>query len=459
MSRHDPSKPLLFAAMPFGRKREPGGVREVDFDALYDSCIEPAAATADVEVIRADEETLGGIIHRPMYERLLLAEIVVADLTFANANVFYELGVRHAARPRSTILIYAKVGALPFDVAPVRALPYGLDDGGALVDPGGLHDALVERFELAKTDDFVDSPLFQLLEDYQGIDLAPGSTEAFRARALWISDLTIRCKEAVKAGADRAAALRTLGEVEAQMRTLPQVEDQLMTTLVYAYRSLEAWDEMIRVIDGLPRALRSVAAVREQLALALNRRGGPGDIQQAIETVRAVIAEHGESSEALAILGGCFKRRWEKKAQTGDAGASVALDAAIDAYERGFDADPRDFYPGVNFLTLLAQRGQADDLKRLQELAPVVEFAIARMGGVRSTDYWTVASALEIAVIQGDEPLARRAASALLDCRHDDWMRETTADNVAILAGVMPAFGYDPGWVEDVVSAIRRGPR
>jgi len=51
-------------------------------------------------VIRADEERGGGIIHKPMYERLLLAEIVIADLTFASANVFSELGVRHAARPR-----------------------------------------------------------------------------------------------------------------------------------------------------------------------------------------------------------------------------------------------------------------------------------------------------------------------------------------------------------------------
>ena len=67
MTAHDPTKPLLFAAMPFGTKTEPGGARIVDFDVLYERCIKPAAEAADVEVIRADEETLGGIIHRPMY--------------------------------------------------------------------------------------------------------------------------------------------------------------------------------------------------------------------------------------------------------------------------------------------------------------------------------------------------------------------------------------------------------
>ena len=97
----DSDRPLLFVAMPFGRKRDPSGLLEIDFDAIYNRAIIPAAAAADVEVIRADEERGGGLIHKPMYERLLLAEIVIADLTFANANVFYELGVRHAAKPRS----------------------------------------------------------------------------------------------------------------------------------------------------------------------------------------------------------------------------------------------------------------------------------------------------------------------------------------------------------------------
>ena len=70
----------------------------------------------------------GGIIHKPMFERLILCEYAVADLTTANANVFYELGVRHAVRPCSTVLIFAQGRRqLPFDVAPLRALPYALD--------------------------------------------------------------------------------------------------------------------------------------------------------------------------------------------------------------------------------------------------------------------------------------------------------------------------------------------
>ena len=68
---------------------------------------------AGLEPIRADEELLGGIVHKPMFERLILCDYAVADLTTANANVFYELGIRHALRPYSTVLLFAQGPACP----------------------------------------------------------------------------------------------------------------------------------------------------------------------------------------------------------------------------------------------------------------------------------------------------------------------------------------------------------
>src|SRR4051794_37739617 len=185
------TRPLLFVAMPFGKKSAAGGSVSIDFDQVYRLAIRPAADEADVEVIRADEERGGGFIHKPMYERLLLAEIVVADLTFANANVFYELGIRHAARPRSTILIFAAVGTLPFDVAPIRSLPYKVNKAGSLSKKAvaELQATLADRLQLAKESEEADSPLFQLLPGYTGVTLKADSTEMFRDRARKASDL------------------------------------------------------------------------------------------------------------------------------------------------------------------------------------------------------------------------------------------------------------------------------
>src|SRR3712207_3128287 len=111
------TRPLCFVLMPFGQKPDVAGSL-VDFDAVYRDLIAPAIEQAGMQPLRADEEMTGGIIHKPMFERLILCEYAVADLTTANANVFYELGIRHAARPYSTVLVYAEGLRLPFDVAP-----------------------------------------------------------------------------------------------------------------------------------------------------------------------------------------------------------------------------------------------------------------------------------------------------------------------------------------------------
>src|SRR5206468_312638 len=121
----------------------------VDFDAVYHDLIAPAVDAAGLQAIRADEEMTGGIIHKPMFERLILCEYAIADLTMANANVFYELGVRHAVRPWSTVLIQAGEPHLPFDVGLLRALPYSLTDEGTPKDDAEIRDKLAERLRFA----------------------------------------------------------------------------------------------------------------------------------------------------------------------------------------------------------------------------------------------------------------------------------------------------------------------
>ena len=114
-------KPYCFVLMPFGSKTDESG-KVVEFDQVYNEIFKPAIINADLKPIRADEEIVGGIIHKPMFERLMLCDYAVADLTTANANVFYELGVRHGFRPHSTVLTFANGMRLPFDVKPLRGI-------------------------------------------------------------------------------------------------------------------------------------------------------------------------------------------------------------------------------------------------------------------------------------------------------------------------------------------------
>lgn len=101
---------------------------EVDFDYVYEHVFAPAISAAGAVAVRSDFERGGGFIHTSMLERLLLADVVLADVSVSNPNVFYELGIRHAPRPRATItLSCAATGPLPFDVAALRHLRYGID--------------------------------------------------------------------------------------------------------------------------------------------------------------------------------------------------------------------------------------------------------------------------------------------------------------------------------------------
>ena len=101
--------------------------------------------------------------------------------------------------------------------------------------------------------------------------------------------------------------------------------------------------------------------------------------------------------------------------------ARAALDKAIDYYRRGFEEDPRDYYPGINALTLLFYKGgDAADIQ-FKQLYPLVEFAIGRRGGLGSDDYWDLATVLELAILGRDWILARKTADKLIMCGKAAW--------------------------------------
>jgi hypothetical protein len=118
----------------------PFGVKEgIDFNRVYRDLIQPALDDAGFAVFRADEETRAGEIRTDMFQELLVADLVVADLTLDNPNVWYELGVRHALRARGVVLVCGGKVTTAFDLYTDRKLRYALKDG--VPDPATLdHD-------------------------------------------------------------------------------------------------------------------------------------------------------------------------------------------------------------------------------------------------------------------------------------------------------------------------------
>lgn len=90
--------------------------KTLDLDKTYKNIIKPAVEKAGLQCVRADEIQDSGLIDKSMYALLMHADLVVADISTYNPNAIYELGVRHAVRPYSTIIIKEQEGVIPFDL-------------------------------------------------------------------------------------------------------------------------------------------------------------------------------------------------------------------------------------------------------------------------------------------------------------------------------------------------------
>ncbi|MDF0542133.1 hypothetical protein PX699_07250 [Sphingobium sp. H39-3-25] len=90
-------------------------------DLFLENIVEPAIQTVGLKVVRADQIDRPGLITRQIMEYLFRSRLVVADLSFSNANVFYELALRHAVR-LPIVQIVRHGDPIPFDINQMRTI-------------------------------------------------------------------------------------------------------------------------------------------------------------------------------------------------------------------------------------------------------------------------------------------------------------------------------------------------
>jgi hypothetical protein len=117
-----------FVVMPYGSKPfSDGSGRQYDFEKVWRVLISRAVREAGMVPVRSDQREVSGIVHSEMFRDLRDREVVLADLSLDNPNVFYELGVRHVMNAGGTVLICRTNAALPFDVRLSRVIFYDFD--------------------------------------------------------------------------------------------------------------------------------------------------------------------------------------------------------------------------------------------------------------------------------------------------------------------------------------------
>jgi hypothetical protein len=402
--------------------------KTINFDKVYELLIRPSIIAASLEPLRADHEEAGGFIQKPMFEALLLCQFAVADLTYANPNVFYELGIRHAVRPWSTIPIMAEGGRLPIDVDALKTVFYKTgSDGSPVTDSipacSGVISAMLMQ---AKSGVLKDSPIYQLIDYYPQPQLDHEKADIFRDQVKYSREVKEKLADARSSKVEPIDALK---HVEADLGDVANAESGVVVDLMLSYRSQKAFREMISLVGRMAPPLQRTVMVQEQFALALNR---VGESERAERVLLDLIEKRGPSSETYGILGRIYKDQWNAANKAGDdLLANGILDKAIAAYLRGFETDWRDAYPGINAVTLMELR-EPPDPKRL-EINPVVRYSVARRIAMDNPDYWDYATLLELAILAADQQKAVAALSDSLAAIREIFEPDTTAGNLTLI--------------------------
>jgi MAP3K TRAFs-binding domain len=457
-----------FVLMPFGSKPDPAGGPRIDFDQTYREALKPAIEDAGLVPLRDDADQLGGIMQRRIFQQLILCEYAIAELTTPNPNVLYELGIRHALRPYTTMTVTARPDELPFDIAYLRSRRYQLDPRNRLTETeaGLLRAAVTDelgriRREAADREPPADSPFFQLITEWQPPPLASLKTDRWSDEIAFereLKDTLADLRFRATLGADERARARA--EASELARDPERFDAGILVELMLTHRALEDWDGMVAVAQAMPAYLRARVLVQEQLAFALNRRAartGERDRQKALELLlEADKKQDGRSAETCGLLGRVHKDRWQDRLESDPEAAAAHLDEAIRVYSRGFLADPRDPYPGINAATLNDVRGDDASLRERDRLLPVLRYAVDRAHELEGASYWVHATRLELAVLDGDREEARTRLGQARASVREPWEPVTTASNLRMIAAGRRTRGEDAAWIDELAGALER---
>jgi hypothetical protein len=441
-------------SIPFGVKIDADG-RHLDFDFLYNAVLQPAVRELDIECRRLDEFSPAAIWHRTLFTALISSDLMIADISTDNANVLYELGVRHALKRGRTVLISAAGKRLPWNISYVQALWYEPDQAGRLTgEPAArFHDALQASIRQSKRAAISDSPIYEFFPDLEVILPAELESERRQRRA---PPTRARRDFARSVVESPALAIGQVRKSEEQVRAAPEADPIEYVTLLKKYRDLSEWDRVIALAEDVPVAVAASPEVRQLLALAMNRRGNPGDQDRAIALMEQLISETGGDSETFGILGRIYKDRYDQaKSRDDSAGAASNLERALQHYRAGFEKNPKDYYPGINIVTLLLQRGDDAARVELEAIVPRVRAALQEKLETGRLDFWELATDLQLAVVARDWPKAEQAARLAAEQTPSGWMLETTLRDVRAI-GEKFADAGDRSRMDEILGLLRR---
>jgi hypothetical protein len=412
-----------FVVMGFGKKTDYQTGRVLDLDKSYKYIIKPAAETAGLDCKRADAIIHSGTIDVPMYDQLLSADVVIADISTSNANAFYELGVRHALRPYTTITIAEDKMMFPFDVSHIAVRKYQhLGDGIDFGEVERMRGELISAIQTIMQKPEKDSPIYTFFSD-----LEPPVRRKLENAIAQSSPSAV------------ASAVATAGP---ETKTNPT-----MSVLLDQAKAAIAKSDFVTA-KTLLTLVRSMAPkdpyVAQRLALATYKSRLPDPVQ-ALREAQAILSELAPGvstdTETLGLWGAIHKGLWELNSDTAD------LDGAILAYEKGFYLK-NDYYNGINLAFLYDVRASiesgadatADSViaQRIRRRVLTICDGLLAGSALRPEDeYWLLATMAEAWTGLHEDEKAQECLAKAKALNQADWMIGSTEKQCEALKGLL----------------------
>jgi tetratricopeptide (TPR) repeat protein len=410
---------------------------DFNFDVVEEKLIGPALDRLGIKGRTTGEIVGQGNIRTDMFELLLTADLVVADLSVHNANVFYELGIRHSLRDKHTFQMRSDTDSFPFDLQTDRYFLYKREIFGAEAEPDKeaalkkeaaleetvekLVKALRETIDSGKTN----SPVFSSLPNMKEQDPSQfiavpfdfGEEVGRAADGKQRGDLRLLAAEVKKDFSWGKEGLRVVGRAQFDLKDFTGARATWEAVRDINPFDLEANLLLGTIYERLGRLTDSTDALKRALSVK--------DIEK--DKKAEAYALRARNSKTL------WRKEWEAEPAAGrpeTALRSGHLKDSFEDYERAFAEDLNHFYSGLNALAMVKVQTELagafpdvwaepfdDDeaekeLKKLREraakLAGAVEVSLdatlARLKAADKKDVWAEISTADLCCLTSDRP-------------------------------------------------------
>lgn len=368
-----------FLVAPFGDKKIEAEGAVGTFELLRSALKEIVEEYPDISIKfkRADDFVSVGVLGETFIPALLKADIVVADLSHTmNANVFYELGIRHCLRSQVTIPIWQRGTKLPADVQGILGVEYEPTNPKSNTEV--FHRFIRQRLASQLTD----SPVYKAIPTLAVVEAADLKNLQHRVSELEEELKRTRVDDAVKTVWNEAKTLLAKDAPDAALEKLKiaygNASDNIELGLEYGKllskqdRHEDAVRILTKTVDLAATSNGPLSMLHRELGVAYSRWGKS---RLAVDWLEKAVVEDPSDADAHGIIGGVYKQELE-------------IEKAIEAYERGFDADEKSTYCLLNIIALRMIRNETGDRLRVKRYLPQADRLTLESVAADGADHW-----------------------------------------------------------------------